>query len=71
MLAGHKRDVEASDQVPPSPRPGRRSDVVEVVTELGHEHCRVEWEDGEETLVHPGTSATIEGFHPDRRLVDP
>jgi hypothetical protein len=73
MLAGQMRNVGVADQVStpqrPPRRPGRRGEVVEVVTQSGRGRCRVEWNDGEETLVYPGTSATIERFQPDRRLV--
>jgi hypothetical protein len=70
MLAERRRGPGVRDQVSTPPRQlGRRGEVAEVVAEPGHRRCRVEWEDGEETLVYPGTSATVERFQPDRRLV--
>ena len=39
---------------------GRRSgEIVEVLGEPDHEHYRVRWEDGRETVFYPSSDATI------------
>lgn len=37
----------------------RRGEILEVLGEPGHEHYRVRWEDGHESVFYPGTDATI------------
>jgi hypothetical protein len=37
----------------------RTGEIVEVLGEPGHERYRVRWNDGHESLVHPGSDATI------------
>jgi hypothetical protein len=40
---------------------GRRlGEVLEVLGEPSHEHYRVRWEDGHETVFYPSNDATIE-----------
>ena len=41
-------------------RPGRRGEVVDVVTEPGHERCRVRWDDGTESIVYAGSDLVVE-----------
>lgn len=38
----------------------RLGEVLEVIGEPGHEHYRVRWEDGHESLFYPSHDATIE-----------
>ena len=39
---------------------GRRSgEIVEVLGEPDHEHYRVRWEDGRETVFYPSSDATV------------
>lgn len=39
---------------------GRRTgEILEVLGETGHEHYRVRWEDGRETVFYPSGDATI------------
>lgn len=38
---------------------GRTGEILEVLGDPGHEHYRVRWEDGRETLFYPGSDATI------------
>ena len=39
---------------------GRRSgEILEVLGDVGHEHYRVRWEDGRETVFYPSSDATI------------
>ena len=39
---------------------GRRiGEVLEVLGDPGHEHYRVRWDDGRETVFYPGNDATI------------
>ena len=55
------RHVTAGDRIEVSGRPGRpsrRGEVVEVLGEPGHEHLRVRWDDGHESVLF-GT----EGVH--------
>lgn len=37
----------------------RSAEIVEVLGEPGHEHFRVRWEDGHESIFFPGDDATI------------
>jgi hypothetical protein len=37
----------------------RLGEIVEVLGEAGHEHYRVRWEDGRETVFYPSSDATI------------
>ncbi len=41
----------------------RSAEILEVIGEPGHEHFRVRWEDGHESIFFPGEDATIR--HPD------
>ena len=44
---------------------GRRiGEILEVLGEPGHEHFRVRWDDGRETVFYPSNDAVI---HPARR----
>jgi hypothetical protein len=43
----------------------RIGEVVEVLGEAGHERCRIQWEDGHETLVYPGADIRVEHRAPD------
>jgi hypothetical protein len=39
---------------------GRRTgEILEVLGEPGHEHYRVRWEDGRETVFYPSSDATV------------
>jgi hypothetical protein len=38
----------------------RLGTILEVLGELGHEHYRVRWEDGHETVFYPSSDATIQ-----------
>ena len=38
----------------------RRGEVLEVFGEPSHEHYRVRWEDGHETVFYPSNDATIQ-----------
>lgn len=40
-------------------RSGRMGEILEVLGEPGHEHFRVRWEDGRESVFFPGGEATI------------
>ena len=37
----------------------RSAEILEVIGEPGHEHFRVRWEDGHESIFFPGEDATI------------
>ena len=37
----------------------REGEILEVLGEPEHEHYRVQWEDGRETLFYPSSDATI------------
>ena len=37
----------------------RTGEVLEVLGEPGHEHYRVRWEDGHESVFYPSSDATI------------
>jgi hypothetical protein len=37
----------------------RSGEILEVLGEPGHEHYRVRWEDGSETVFYPSSDATI------------
>lgn len=44
---------------------GRRTgEVLEVLGEAGHEHYRVRWEDGHESVFYPSNDATIQHARP-------
>ncbi len=47
---------------------GRRGEIVEVLGEAGHVRYRVRWEDGRESIFHPGPDAVLE---PRRRRPSP
>jgi len=40
--------------------PGKMGEILEVIGEIGHEHFRVRWEDGHESIFFPGDDARIE-----------
>jgi len=40
-------------------QPGRTGEILEVLGEPGHEHYRVRWEDGRESIFTPGSDASI------------
>jgi hypothetical protein len=40
-------------------RSGRMGEILEVLGEPGHEHFRVRWEDGRESVFYPAGEATI------------
>ncbi len=42
--------------------PPRKGTILEVLGESGHEHYRVRWEDGHESLFFPGSTAHV--VHP-------
>jgi hypothetical protein len=37
----------------------RTGEILEVLGESGHEHYRVRWDDGHESIFYPGGDATI------------
>jgi hypothetical protein len=37
----------------------KRAEILEVIGEPGHEHFRVRWEDGHESIYFPGADAVI------------
>ena len=37
----------------------RRGEILEVLGEAGHEHFRVRWDDGNESVFYPSSDATI------------
>jgi hypothetical protein len=37
----------------------KRAEILEVIGDPGHEHFRVRWEDGHESIFFPGTDAVI------------
>jgi Domain of unknown function (DUF1918) len=37
----------------------RRAEILELLGEQGHEHFRVRWEDGHESIFFPGEDAVI------------
>ena len=37
----------------------RTGEILEVIGEPGHEHYRVRWEDGHESIFYPSSDATI------------
>jgi len=37
----------------------RTGEVLEVIGELGHEHLRVRWEDGHESIFYPSNDAVV------------
>jgi hypothetical protein len=39
--------------------PSRTGEILEVLGTADHEHYRVRWDDGHETLFYPGGDATI------------
>lgn len=39
--------------------PERLGEILEVLGESGHEHFRVRWEDGHESVFYPGADATV------------
>ena len=42
----------------------RTGEILEVLGEPGHEHYRVRWEDGRETVFYPSNDATIQHAAP-------
>jgi len=42
----------------------RTGEILEVMGEPGHEHFRVRWEDGTETIFYPSSDAKIEHAGP-------
>jgi hypothetical protein len=38
---------------------GRMGEILEVLGEHGHEHYRVRWEDGSETIFYPSSDAVV------------
>jgi hypothetical protein len=47
----------------------RTGEVLEVIGEPGHEHYRVRWEDGRDTVFYPSNDATVHRAtrHPRRK----
>ena len=39
---------------------GRTGEIVEVLGEPGHEHFRLRWEDGHESIFFPSSDAVVE-----------
>jgi len=44
----------------------RSGTILEVMCDPGHQHFRVRWEDGRETVFYPGSDATIKRSAPAR-----
>jgi Domain of unknown function (DUF1918) len=42
-------------------------EILEVLGEPGHEHYRVRWDDGRESILYPGTDAYIKRLGPRKR----
>lgn len=42
---------------------GRTGEILEVLGDPGHQHFRVRWEDGHESVFYPGSDATIRPRH--------
>jgi hypothetical protein len=42
---------------------GRTGEILEVIGDPGHEHFRVRWEDGHESLVYPSSDAVVRPRH--------
>ena len=38
---------------------GRTGEILEVLGEPGHEHYRVRWDDGHESIFYPSSDATV------------
>ena len=55
--------IREGDVVTVSPaavaKPGRSGVVEEILGAPGHEHFRVRWEDGQETILYPSAGVTI------------
>lgn len=64
MLGKQMQAVRVGDRVRTSSttteRPGRRGEVVEVMTAPDHERCRVRWDDGTETIMYAGADLVVE-----------
>lgn len=43
----------------------RMGEILEVAGEPGHEHFRVRWEDGHESVVYPSSDAVVRPRRPD------
>lgn len=43
--------------------PGRWGEILEISGEPGHEHIRVRWEDGRESVLYPGGNVRIRPRH--------
>ena len=59
-----RRTVQPHDVVKTSGRrvgdAGRTGEIVAVLGEEDHEHYRVRWEDGRESILYPGEGITVE-----------
>lgn len=42
---------------------GRTGEILEILGEPGHEHYRVRWEDGHESVFYPSSDAHIRPRH--------
>ena len=40
-------------------RPARRGEIVELLGSVGHEHYRVRWDDGHESIVYPSDGVIV------------
>ncbi len=58
IVAGHKVGEDR-----------RVGEVLEVLGDAGHEHYRVRWEDGHESVFYPSNDATIQHARPKRTTV--
>ena len=45
----------------------RKGEILEVLGEPGHEHYRVNWDDGRESVFYPSNDAVIEPRAPSRK----
>ena len=41
----------------------RTAEILEVIGEPGHEHFRVRWEDGHESIFYPSSDAAVRARH--------
>jgi len=51
--------------------PERTGEILEVLGESGHEHFRVRWEDGHESVFYPGSDATVRRATAEREIGKP
>jgi Domain of unknown function (DUF1918) len=45
----------------------RIGEILEVLGEAGHEHCRVRWDDDHESVFYPSSDSTIQKAEPKKK----